>query len=368
MDVSSGDAWDALFSDFYLRAFGDDPHAEETEAQALAAARLAGCPDGGDLLDVPCGFGRHALPLARAGYKVVGVDRSQALIEEARRRGGGERWPKLVRADYRELPQADESFDAALNLFSSLGYLGDEEDTRALAEIRPRAAPGRPAADRDHAPRCARAAVPRRRAWHLVGGGRLLLEQRDVRSARASPQTTQTLIETSGERDSRTFSLRVYTATELKAMLAAAGFEESRAYGDLDGGPLTPESRLRDRGAPLVDRPRAHETRQAVVGDLDPVGRGLQPLPPARLHARVAVDRAKPARRRSRRRPGSPLYTWPPQCSQNDFGCPFSGRQVADRLGAGDQREARRPGPSRSSTTARRCASGSACSGSSRRF
>ncbi len=25
---------------------------------------------------------------------------------------------------------------------------------------------------------------------------------------------------------------------------------------------------------------------------------------------------------------GSPLYTWPPQCSQNDFGCPFSGRQV----------------------------------------
>ena len=92
--------------------------AEETEAQALAAARLAGCPEGGDLLDVPCGFGRHAVPLARAGYRVVGVDRSQALIDEARRRGGGERWPKLVRADYRDLPHADESFDAALNLFS----------------------------------------------------------------------------------------------------------------------------------------------------------------------------------------------------------------------------------------------------------
>jgi ubiquinone/menaquinone biosynthesis C-methylase UbiE len=243
VDVSSPDAWDALFSDFYLRAFADDAHAEETEAQALAAARLAGCPDGGDLLDVPCGFGRHAVPLARAGYKVVGVDRSQALIEEARRRAGGERWPKLARADYRELPQADESFDAALNLFSSLGYFGDEEDTRALAEIRRVLRPGgRLLIEIMH--RDAAVLRFRDQNWHLVGGGRLLLEQRTFDPASGIAQTTQTLIETSGERDSRTFSLRVYTATELMAMLARAGFEESRAYSDFEGNPFTAEGRL----------------------------------------------------------------------------------------------------------------------------
>jgi SAM-dependent methyltransferase len=243
VDLSSPDAWDALFSDFYLRAFADDAHAEETAAQALAAARLAGCPEGGDLLDVPCGFGRHAVPLARAGYKVVGVDRSQALIEEARRRGGGERWPKLARADYRDLPQADESFDAALNLFSSLGYFGDEEDTRALAEIRRVLRPGgRLLIEIMH--RDATVLRFREKSWHLVGGGRLLLEQRTFDPASGIAQTTQTLIETSGERDSRTFSLRVYTATELMAMLARAGFAESRAYGDFDGNPLTTESRL----------------------------------------------------------------------------------------------------------------------------
>jgi ubiquinone/menaquinone biosynthesis C-methylase UbiE len=54
--------------------------------------------------------------LASAGYRVVGVDRSEVLLEEARRRAGGERWPKLVHADYRQLPFGDESFDAALNL------------------------------------------------------------------------------------------------------------------------------------------------------------------------------------------------------------------------------------------------------------
>ena len=130
---SSPETWDAFFSDFYLRAYAADEREGEAEAQALAAARLAACPEGGELLDVPCGFGRHSVPLARAGYRVTGVDRSAALLDEARRRAGGERWPKWVAADYRELPFADASFDAAMNLFSSLGYLGDEEDTRVLA-------------------------------------------------------------------------------------------------------------------------------------------------------------------------------------------------------------------------------------------
>jgi ubiquinone/menaquinone biosynthesis C-methylase UbiE len=241
--LSSTEAWDALFSDFYLRAFADDAHADQTEAQALAAARLAGCPDGGDLLDVPCGFGRHAVPLARAGYHVVGVDRSPALIEEARRRTGNERWPKLVNADYRELPQPDESFDAAINLFSSLGYNGDDEDTRALREIRRVLRPGgRLVVEIMH--RDALVSGFRESSWHLVGGGRLLLEQRTFDPAAGIAQTTQTLIETSGERDSRTFSLRVYTATELLAMLRQAGFEESRCYGDFAGKPFTTESRL----------------------------------------------------------------------------------------------------------------------------
>ena len=137
---SSPETWDAFFSDFYLRAYASDERDAEAEVQALAAARLAGCPEGGELLDVPCGFGRHSVPLAGAGYKVTGVDRSSALLEEARRRGYG---LSFVQADYRQLPFADDSFDAALNLFTSLGYLGDDEDVKVLAEIRRVLRPGR---------------------------------------------------------------------------------------------------------------------------------------------------------------------------------------------------------------------------------
>jgi len=240
---SSQETWDAFFSDFYLRAFGGASHDDEARAQALAAARLSGCPDGGDVLDVPCGFGRHAVPLAREGYRVVGVDRSAALLAEARRRAGDAESPTLVRADYRKMPFADESFDGALNLFSSLGYLGDSEDTTVLAEIARVLRPGgRLVIETMH-----RDLLLRRfqdTGWRLVGQGRLLLEQRSFDLASGVAQTTQTLVESSGERDSRTFSVRVYTATELLAMLRSAGFAEARCLGDLDGAPFSSRTRL----------------------------------------------------------------------------------------------------------------------------
>jgi SAM-dependent methyltransferase len=241
--TSPAETWDAFFSDFYLRAYADDERQEEARAQALAAAKLSHCPPGGDLLDVPCGFGRHSVPLGEAGYRVVGVDRSEALLEEARRRAGAAEWPRFEPGDYRELPFADESFDAAVNLFTSLGYLGDEEDTRVLAEIRRVLRPGgRLVIETMHRDLLVR--QWRDDDWRLLGQGRLLLEQRTFDAAAGLAQTTQTLIESTGERDSRTNSVRVYAATELIAMLSRAGFAEAKCYGDLDGAAFGTGTRL----------------------------------------------------------------------------------------------------------------------------
>jgi hypothetical protein len=79
--------------------------------------------------------------------------------------------------------------------------------------------------------------------WRLLGEGRLLLEQRTFDAAAGVAQVTQTLIDRAG-RDSRSYSVRVYSATELLAMLAAAGFADARCHGDLDGAPFTTGSRL----------------------------------------------------------------------------------------------------------------------------
>jgi ubiquinone/menaquinone biosynthesis C-methylase UbiE len=239
---SSAETWDAFFSDFYLRAYAADEAGEEAEAQALGAARLAGVEPKGELLDVPCGFGRHSVPLGRAGFRVTGVDRSAALLEEARRRTGHERWPKLVQADYRELPFPDASFDAAFNLFTSLGYLGIEEDTHVLAEIGRVLRPGAPllieTMHRD-------LLVLRwsESDWQLMGAGRLLLQQRTFDAASGIATTSMTLIDGAGERESRTWSVRVYAITELLAMLERAGFTGVKTYGDFDAGAFAPSTR-----------------------------------------------------------------------------------------------------------------------------
>ena len=241
--VSPTERWDEFFGEFYLRAFAFDEADAQAQAQALAAAQLAGTPEGGDVLDAPCGFGRHSIPLARAGYRVTGADRSPALIGDARRRSLHDRWPKWVQADYRDLPLADGSFDLVVNLFSSLGYLGDEQDTRALVEFRRVLRPGgRLVIETMHRDRLVR--VFAEQDWKLLGEGRLLLEQRTFDPASGVVQMTQTVVPTDGTRESRTMSLRVYTATELCAMLDRAGFSESRCYGDFDGTPFSADTRL----------------------------------------------------------------------------------------------------------------------------
>ena len=145
---------------------------------------------------MPCGYGRHSIPLARAGYRVTGVDSSPTLLAEARRRAGDPA-PELVEADYRELPFAEHSFDAALNLFTSLGFHGDEEDVKALADIGRVLRPtGRLVIETMHRDLAVRGF--REQDWRLLGEGRLLLEQRTFDAAAGIAQTTQTLIDKDG--------------------------------------------------------------------------------------------------------------------------------------------------------------------------
>jgi ubiquinone/menaquinone biosynthesis C-methylase UbiE len=238
--VTDPAAFDAFFGDFYLRAYAEEARQDEAEAQALGAMRLAETPDGGAVLDVPCGFGRHSVALAAAGFDVTGVDSSVVLLDEARRRA-----PEIsfVRADYRSLPLPDASFDTAVNLFSSIGFLGDEEDTKVFAEIRRVLRPdGRLVVETMH--RDLLVLTWNEQQWHSAGAGRLLLEQRMFDPAAGILQLTQTLIDSDSQRESRTWSTRVYAATELVHMLFAAGFSRVRAYGDFEGSAFDPGTLL----------------------------------------------------------------------------------------------------------------------------
>jgi SAM-dependent methyltransferase len=227
----------------YLRTVLAEKPPAASAAQARAAARLAGCRPGALILDAGCGNGRHAVPLARAGYKVVGLDSSRTLLAAARRAARGARRPRFVCGSYTKLPFEPGSVDTVLCLGTALGYLGDEADRAALREFRRVLAPGgRLVIETMH-----RGEIGARLSGYeerpLASGGVLRFERRFDR-ARGVMRETQRLEDGTGDGSPRTYELRVYGEHELHRMLEDAGFALIGRHASLAGegepSPVTP--------------------------------------------------------------------------------------------------------------------------------
>jgi len=86
------------------------------------------------VLDLGCGTGSHALRLVSSGLTVVGVDRSEEMLIEAKRKAKGQTGTvQFCRADIRNV-NLGETFDAALMMFAVLGYQLENEDVRNALE------------------------------------------------------------------------------------------------------------------------------------------------------------------------------------------------------------------------------------------
>jgi len=67
------------------------------------------------VLDLGCGTGRHSVWLASAGATVTGVDFSEGMLEEARRKPGAEAVRFLAHDLHQPLPFASGSFDRVVS-------------------------------------------------------------------------------------------------------------------------------------------------------------------------------------------------------------------------------------------------------------
>lgn len=136
--------------DIFLRIHEHGWAAGEGQARDLKAVfDRFGVPVGGRVLDVPCGIGRHSTRLATMGYRTVGVDLSPAYVrraqELAQEEGVSDR--ATYRAgDMRDLGHVvhaeERPFDVAMNLWTSLGYYGEEGDLATLQGFRDLVRPG----------------------------------------------------------------------------------------------------------------------------------------------------------------------------------------------------------------------------------
>jgi SAM-dependent methyltransferase len=97
---------------------------EQTREEAQRCLELLGFPAGGVVVDIACGFGRHARLMARGKVQVVALDLNRHYVEKAAR---GRRRVLGLGGDMRALPLASGSCDGGLLLFNSFGYFGARE-------------------------------------------------------------------------------------------------------------------------------------------------------------------------------------------------------------------------------------------------
>lgn len=84
----------------------------------LAAANI---PAGAKVLDVACGAGQTAIPLARQGKQVTGIDIATNLVEVAKKRARAEALDAYFdEGDAEDLPYDSASFDAVITLFGAM--------------------------------------------------------------------------------------------------------------------------------------------------------------------------------------------------------------------------------------------------------
>jgi SAM-dependent methyltransferase len=233
----------SLFGEEYFRVYGPLLPEERTAREVEGIARLLELPPGGRVLDLACGHGRHAIPLAERGYAVTGQDLSEVFLQRARadaqRRGVQARW---VHADMREIPFEAE-FDAVINIFTAFGYFDrDDEDQRVLEQVRKALRPGgRFLLETLHRDALVRGFQPFAVMRH--DDGLLVTEERRFDQLAGRTAVRVTLLYPDGRRSELGHNARTYTVTELARMLERADLPPRAVYGGLDGSPLSLDSR-----------------------------------------------------------------------------------------------------------------------------
>lgn len=99
--------------------FGKIARGNVREAEAFVS-RLD-LPAGALVLDLACGTGNIAIPLARRGARVTGVDIAPNLLEQARERAAAEGLNiSFEEGDAEQLPYGDAMFDAVVSMFGAM--------------------------------------------------------------------------------------------------------------------------------------------------------------------------------------------------------------------------------------------------------
>ncbi|MVM34039.1 methyltransferase domain-containing protein [Spirosoma sp. HMF4905] len=197
------------------------------------------------ILDVFCGYGRHALPLARMGARMTGVDIAVDYITELESVATQEKLPLVAIADdFLAMPEVQigvmASFDAAYCLGNSFSFFPRPDMLTFLTRIATLLKPG--GRFLAHSEMVAESVLPdyQARNWQPVedtsGESILFLVENEYAPLHSRIDSHLTYVK-AGEIQSRTAQHYIYTLAELSQLFAEAGLTILDCYGTVEGDP-----------------------------------------------------------------------------------------------------------------------------------
>jgi SAM-dependent methyltransferase len=208
---------------------------EQARIDADALVRLTGVGTG-QILDVCCGPGRFAIPLAEKRFQVTGVDRTPYFLGRAaalaKQHGVT---VELVQDDIRSFSRPN-TFQLVINMMTSFGYSEDEEENKiALAHIYENLAPGGTFLI-DIMGKEILSGVFKETLSQELEDGSLVIRRHRIRHGWNLIDNQWLIVQDGVVQKTVEFTHWLYSARELKELMMEAGFTKVRVYGDLEGG------------------------------------------------------------------------------------------------------------------------------------
>jgi SAM-dependent methyltransferase len=222
--------FEEVFDEDYLRTL-PFMTAEQTLREVGFIREALAPPADGQILDIACGYGRHAIELSQRGLRVTGLDLSLPLLiraaDESQRRALS---VNFVHADMREMA-FDGQFDGAYCLLSSFGYFDEETNLKVATAICRSLKPGArfllDTLNRDYIV----ADLPARVWWE--GDGCVVLEEVDFNFHTSRVIIRRSVVFQDGRQVEQDISIRAYSLHELGKLLRQAGFRVQDVSGSL---------------------------------------------------------------------------------------------------------------------------------------
>ena len=217
---------------------------ERTKREVDGIIKIANIKKNDTILDIPCGYGRHSIELAKRGFHVVGIDINEEHLNKAKE-NSKEQEIVFLKKDMRNIGKENyNQFGLVINMFYSFGFFEKEEDNEktmiefynALKDN------GKFILHTDVSPEMFEAGKYKFKEERILSNKKKLLIEEKYNSDSKRIEGSWTILSKNNKEKLTPYSVRIYTKKEFEYLTKKIGFKTVKFYGSFEGEEFTSNS------------------------------------------------------------------------------------------------------------------------------